>query len=192
MKAFNLRGTNGSGKTYVARKLIELSGAKPDKEFCHPKMKKPFIYQGVMFDKPFFILGSYETQCGGCDTIPSVAIVAELLGKLRDRRGIVFYEGLMISHMIGTVGNAVRDWGTDHIMGFLNTPLETCIARVRARRLEKGNDKPFDPTKTLVGDYKAVQGAKKNAIAQGFVVKVVDHTCAVDDVLHMLEVLNAD
>ena len=152
------------------------------------------MYKGEMFGKPFYILGSYVTQCGGCDTIPSVSVVATLLKYLRlsGEDAIVFYEGLMISHMIGTVGNAVRDWGTDHIMGFLNTPLETCIARVRARRLEKGNDKPFDPTKTLVGDYKAVQGAKKNAIAQGFVVKVVDHTCAVDDVLHMLEVLNAD
>jgi len=184
MKAFNLRGTNGSGKTHIARLLIGMSGAAPVDLIA----KKPLVYRGRLFDKPFYILGSYVTQCGGCDTIPSVSIVAKLLTDLRNsgEDGIVFYEGLMISHMIGTVGNTVKDWGKDHIMGFLDTPVETCIARVKARRLEKGNFKPFDPNKTLVKDYSAVRAARKNAIRGGFVVEDIDHMNALQNVVKLL------
>lgn len=184
MKAFNLRGTNGSGKTHVARLLIRMSGATP----VDLVAKKPLMYRGQMFDKPFFVLGSYATQCGGCDTIPSVSIVANLLTDLRNSNvdGLVFYEGLMISHMIGTVGNTVKDWGTDHVMGFLDTPVETCIARVKARRLEKGNFKPFDPNKTLVKDYAAVKAARRNAIAAGFVVEDIDHKDAMQNVVRLI------
>lgn len=189
MKAFNLRGTNGSGKTHVARALLKLSKGVRDTRFSHPKSKKILAYKGHLLEHPFILLGSYETQCGGCDTIPSVQIVADLLTQLRDDDGLVFYEGLMISHMIGTVGAAVKDWGDDHMMGFLDTPVETCIQRVRDRRLEKGNTKPFDPNKTLVKDYHAVQSAKRNAIAAGFQVVTIAHQVAVDDVLAHLEAL---
>jgi hypothetical protein len=189
VKAFNLRGTNGSGKTYVARALLAASKAKP-KIFVKPG--KPLLYQGVLFERPFIVFGSYETQCGGCDTIPSVKLVADLLKThmMVAEEGTIFYEGLMISHMIGTVGAAAKMFNDNHVMGFLDTPLETCIERVKARRLEKGNTIPFDPNKTLVGDYRAVQGAKRNAITQGFNVRTIDHTCAVEDVMHELERLH--
>lgn len=188
IKAFNLRGTNGSGKTFVARALLRESNAKPV-EFARPG--KPLYYQGMLFGVPLVIFGSYETQCGGCDTIDSVKKVADLLDmafKSKDH-GIVFYEGLMISHMIGTVGAKVKEYNNRHIMGFLDTPLEKCIERVKARRLERGNTLPFDPNRTLVGDYRAVQGARRNAIAQGFNVVNINHMAAVEEVTGQIQLL---
>jgi hypothetical protein len=93
--------------------------------------------------------------------------------------------------MLGTVAAAVRDWGDDHVMGFLDTPMETCIQRVRDRRLEKGNLKPFDPEKTLVKDYRAVSKAKINAVTAGFNVVTVNHSEALDDTLLYLRNLLA-
>jgi hypothetical protein len=155
---------------------------------------KPLTYKGTLLGVPFIVFGSYETQCGGCDTIDSVRKVADLLELWRKTggNGLVFYEGLMISHMIGTVGAAAKPWGRHHMMGFLDTPLETCIARVRQRRLERGNTNPFDPHKTLIGDYRAVQGAQRNALAQDFRVVAISHHSPVEQVLHHMQVLLAE
>jgi hypothetical protein len=176
--AFNLRGTNGSGKTYVAKHLLRWCRAKPTRW----NGKKPLIYHGTFEERPIAFLGSYVTSCGGCDTIPSVKMVAELLQEIMENHGegIVFYEGLMISHMIGTVGLAVRPYGPRHTMAFLDTPLDICIQRVRERRIANGNDKPFDPNRTLIKDYCAVQRAKENAVFQGFQVATIDHTKAIE------------
>lgn len=177
MRAFNLRGTNGSGKTTVARAVIKEFGCVPSRL----EGKKVRIYQGQIRKLPLFVLGDYHTDCGGCDTIPSVKIVAELLVKLREQgHGVVFYEGLMISHMLGTVGATVHPWGMDHTMGFLDTPVQTCIDRVLARRMAKGNTRPFDPNKNLVKDYRAVQQCMRNAVAGGFTVTTVPHLNAAE------------
>lgn len=186
-KALNLRGTNGSGKTFVARQLIGQSSAKPTRW----EGKKPIMYHGILYGCPIAFLGSYETACGGCDTIPSVHIVAAMLKEILDAHGegIVFYEGLMISHMIGTVGAAVKPYGPRHVMAFLDTPLHVCISRVVKRRIQRGNEKPFDPNRTLVKDYKAVQGARLNAARQGFTVIDIDYKLAVEEVLFAIRKL---
>lgn len=188
-KAFNLRGTNGSGKTFVARQLIVECQAKPLEYSDKGKIRS---YMGLLYtqepdgcyEHPIIILGSYETQCGGCDTIPSVSIVADMLRSYyRSSKlayGLIFYEGLMISHMIGTVGAAAKEWGHDHVMGFLDTPLEVCVSRVRSRREERGADGAnFDP-KNIVADWPRVRAARQNAINQGFTVVDVPHENAVD------------
>src|SRR5437899_9032458 len=117
-KALNLRGTNGSGKTFVARALLHLIQGEPCEYTDKGKVRS---YLGKLhsqepdghYEHPVVIFGSYEAQCGGCDTIPSVSIVADMLRSyMKDpkmKNGLIFYEGLMISHMIGTVGAAARE-----------------------------------------------------------------------------------
>lgn len=181
-KAFNLRGTNGSGKTFVARALIEQFHAEPCEYSERGKVRSYLGSVGSAEEaRPIIFIGSYLAQCGGCDTIPSVSIVADMLRSyLRNSQlGLVFYEGLMISHMIGTVGAAAKEWGHDHVMGFLDTPLEVCVSRVRARREERGADGAgFDP-KNIVADWPRVRAARQNAINQGFTVVDVPHENAV-------------
>lgn len=188
VKAFNLRGTNGSGKTYVARELLKAIGAEPVERNERGKVR---AYLGKMhshepyghYEHPVVVFGSYETQCGGCDTIPSVRIVADMLRHYMRQpqmnRGLVFYEGLMISHMIGTVGEAAREFKNDHVMAFLDTPLEVCISRVRARRVERGVDGAGFNPHNIIADHPRVIGARRNAIAQGFTVLDVPHENAV-------------
>lgn len=193
-RAFNLRGTNGSGKTFVARALIKETKAEPCEYTDKGKIRS---YMGKLhshepdghYEHPIIFLGSYENQCGGCDTIPSVNIVADMLRSyMRDPKmanGLVFYEGLMISHMIGTVGAAAREFGHDHVMGFLSTPLDVCVARVRSRRVERGELSEFDP-KNVVADHPRVSKARLNAISQGFTVVDVPYENAVGFTLGFL------
>jgi len=181
MRSYNLRGTNGSGKTFVARNLLKKFWGCPIRRTERGKVE---VYEGNMNGIPLFFLGSYETQCGGCDTIPSVGRVAELLKDLMSRpeHGIVFFEGLMISHMLGTVGAMQAQLGKqNNVLAFLDTPLEVCIERVKLRRLERGNEKPFDP-RNIVADHPRVRSCMAKAIQQGYKVIVINHDNALEQV----------
>lgn len=175
MKSFSyqVRGTNGSGKTTVVRRLIQAATATSIQ--ISPKFK-PEIYRGILLGRETFFLGSYETTCGGCDTIDNVARVAELLKQCMSiPHSITIYEGLMISHMLGTVGKAQEEMGLENcILAYIDTPLEECIRRVVARRVEAGNDKPFDP-RNVVKDFNSVQLNRKRAIKLGYRVRDVPH-----------------
>lgn len=176
MYSYQLRGTNGSGKTHVARYLLEESKAKPILYLG----RKVRAYKGELDGYPLFVLGSYETQCGGCDTISSVQEVADLLRLFMtndndlkvytpsDEPGIVFFEGLMISHMLGTVGGYQAKLGKNrNVLAFLDTPLDKCIEHVMTRRMLRKDERPFDP-KNVIKDHPRVHQSKDNARKQGF------------------------
>lgn len=177
--SYQLRGTNGSGKTFVAQYLLNASEAKP----ILYSGKKVRAYRGTLGNIPLYILGSYETACGGCDTIPSVAETSDLLRMLmldcddpecflehhsEHQPCVVFFEGLMISHMLGTVGAMQAKLGKGrNVLAFLDTPLDKCIERVMTRRMLRKDERPFDP-KNVVKDHPRVHQSKINAQKQGF------------------------
>lgn len=205
MYSYNLRGTNGSGKTRVARHLLEESKAKP---ILHLG-RKVRAYKGDLDGIPLVILGSYETTCGGCDTIDSVAEVAWLLeffmtGKwlgergwpykemTRDRPhdGIVFFEGLMISHMLGTVGAMQAKLGKqDNILAFLDTPLDKCIEHVMTRRMLRKDHRTFDP-KNVIKDHPRVYQSRGNAIRERYRVVDVPWDQSIAQVRQHLRLIN--
>lgn len=174
--SYQLRGTNGSGKTTVARFLLAASGAKPDL-IRDGKIK---AYRGMLpFSTPLIILGSYEKVCGGCDTISSVQEVADLLGQYMTNleNGIVFFEGLMISHMLGTVGKAQMELPGKHYLAFLDTPLDVCIDRVIKRRTARGDVREFNSRNVTV-DHPRVISSKNRAVRLGYNVLDVAYRLA--------------
>lgn len=166
-----ISGTFGSGKTTAARDFLKY----PHQELLGSdgKLKGYKIDAGLR--SPVFLLGSYRNVCGGCDGIPTQAEIAERILKAHPA-GHVLYEGALVSG--AGVGGAIT-LATRHISStvyaFLDTPLELCIERVRARRVASGNLKPFDPKNTVekfrsvVGTYKALRNA-------GYDVRLLDHT----------------
>lgn len=146
------------------------------------------LYRGELFDTPLYVIGSYASTCGGCDTIPSVTEVAAQLTELMEDPApkLVVYEGLMISHMIGTVGATVKPYGVRHVMGFLDTPLEVCLKRVQDRRDARGAKKPFNSSNTIK-DHANVKRCRGNAIRDGFTVVDLGH---VDAITQSFEVLH--
>ena len=53
-------------------KVIELSKAKPVDFWTNARRPKPKAYAGTWKGVPIAILGSYETVCGGMDTITDI------------------------------------------------------------------------------------------------------------------------
>lgn len=137
-----LHGTSGAGKSTVARGIMEAGRLW---ECYGPKMEA-YKVEIPGFHLPITILGKYNSQCGGCDTLLASEQI-ELLHKYAPE-GHVFYEGLLASEYYGKLGTESERYGDGHIFAFLYTPIDICIERIKARRALKGNVKPLDESNT--------------------------------------------
>ena len=70
-----------------------------------------------------------------------------------------------------------------YVAGYLDTPLQTCLDRVIARRKERGDERPFNPDNTISA-HKSTFAACKNLHDMGGVkVITIDHTDAFNQTL---------
>jgi hypothetical protein len=119
--------------------------------------------QGV--HQPIFVLGPYDIETGGCDSVQPYSLILELLDKY-SVRGHVVFEGSLISDNYGQVGAWLERQGQKSVVAFMETPLEECLRRVRTRRTGRGNDKEFNPTNTT-RRYGGVQKFRSRIEADG-------------------------
>ena len=171
-----IAGTNGSGKTTAMREFL--------KNYPSELLKCGSEIVGYRLDLseagiavPVFVVGKYETPCGGVDGIKTQAEIAERVLKAH-ALGHVLYEGAVISTCGpgGLVVRAVHPTGCD-AYAFLDTPQDVCIERVKGRRLVAGNAKEFNP-RNLIGKLKSVTLCCMNLLDGGYDVRLIDHRCA--------------
>ena len=153
-KIISVRGTNGSGKTTVVRRVMELFSVKAPVYI--DGRKNPYYYMLANGDAGYgaVIIGSYENTTGGCDTISGTAPIYELV-KMHALAGRdVIFEGLMHAQ---DVNHTTLLTLPQHLI-YLATTQEECIASTKTRRAAAGNEKELDP-KNLISKYKGVQSA---------------------------------
>ena len=145
-----LHGTSGAGKTTLARNVIENAW---ENEVIPGIKGKPEAYKCtyIGLEYPIYVLGRYDATCGGFDTVDADHQLV-LLQKYAEL-GHVLYESLFTSGFYGRIGKLSENYGKDHIFAFLDTPLETCIERVKLRRAAAGNPKPFNDANTRDKDH---------------------------------------
>lgn len=93
--------------------------------------------------EPVYVLGPYP---GGASRFRYADVV-----KIVDRytqRGHVLFEGVIMGSVFGKLGRYLASQPGAHVV-FLTTSAAQCVANVRARRLARGNRKPFDPKLVL-------------------------------------------
>lgn len=103
MTVIQIRGTSGSGKTTAMRRILDYFGDW--QAYYVPARRGPIYYQCVSewaeaID--LFVLGHYESPCGGCDNIGSAKAVHELYRVLEDETRpthprVILGEGLLLS-----------------------------------------------------------------------------------------------
>lgn len=154
----NIRGTSGSGKTHLARLIMEQYGAKARVKEEGRKQPLAYILQPKEGSKakPLVVVGHYETACGGCDTIPTMDKIFEIVRKADNDGFDVLFEGLLIS------ADAKRTIDLGHgnpnfLVVALNTPLDECIASINKRRWAKDPSKPPVATKNTESKFRGVQ-----------------------------------
>jgi hypothetical protein len=143
----NIRGTSGSGKTHLVRRVMELFDQR--EPIFEPGRKRPLLYRLGEFGPPrvLSVLGSYEAACGGCDTIKGLDRVFELVRQEALEGRSVLFEGVLVSEGVDRVLALQREGLPVHCIG-LTTPVEDCLASINARRLAKGTNEPVNPTNT--------------------------------------------
>lgn len=124
---------------------------------------------GYQFTRPdgslVFVLGRYETACGGLDAMynyPGAAEdVCQAMITCANYPGDVVCEGVVAMSSYGIerllwLDETLTIFGHHIVFALLDTPEEVCIERVKARRAAKGNVKPFDPA-NLHSKYVGIQ-----------------------------------
>lgn len=145
-KIINIRGTSGSGKSYLARQVM---AAYYQKNAIHKEgRKQPLYYE--MTNKgdgpPLFVIGHYECACGGTDTISTGTEGIFNLVRDLSQKGNVFFEGLLIGVEVTRTAKLV-ECGEVHVIA-LDTPLQTCLDGINERRRARGKMEPVPPANT--------------------------------------------
>lgn len=143
----NIRGTSGSGKSTIIRHLLD-EGTDMAR-FKMPFRKQPY---GYSFTHPHLngriaVPGHYESACGGCDTLPSYDSIFDRVREGQANCDHVIFEGLLVSEEVKRT-QQLHDDGFDLRVILLETPVEVCLASIRARREARGDTRPLKEDNT--------------------------------------------
>lgn len=141
--AVNIRGTGGSGKSTLVRRVMELYASKAP--VYRDGRRQPIYYQLTGGRNNLLVPGHYETACGGCDTIKTVDEVYALIDSTSSD---VLYEGIIAQDDVTRAVAFSKRVGVDGgslVVIRLNTPIEVCLDRIRGRRAEAAKAKGKDP-----------------------------------------------
>lgn len=153
----NIRGTSGSGKTTAVRSIMAMGATEkvyadePSLSGLFQMGRTPVGYRVniAQFDRPLFVVGSYENTCGGCDAIGTQDEICSRVRRYGQGQHLLM-EGLLMSHLYSRYKALAEEMQPiPYIWAFLDTPLEVCLERVVARRAERGvAKKEFNPKNT--------------------------------------------
>lgn len=183
-----LTGTSGSGKSTIAHWLLQNYKHIPlNKRPTTRKVAKDedYLIQLPQTNVPLILLGNYDNQCGGCDGIQPYSRIVEKLVDITTRfpKNHILMEGLLIRGY-GSVGvfmdELPKKWRV--VYATMDTPLETCLARIKQRRAKKGKTEPLNP-KNTEQKFKSGLADFKTLTARGFECVWIDHKRPVKSVL---------
>jgi len=176
----NLRGTSGSGKSYVVKEFLDTYTSEEVLE----NKKIVGYYLDTEFGK-LFVVGKYTNVCGGCDTL-SVEHSRKLIKK-HGRLSSVLFEGLIMNKGYTINRDIIKKLsGEEYTFAFLDTTLQKCLSRVRKRRKEKGNLKILNPYHTKDSYYRNLRILERCVQDKAHPV-VIDHANAFKEVLSVFK-----
>jgi hypothetical protein len=144
MTGIYIHGTNGSGKTTIARKLLALAKVQGTwvKEITHRQCPVTAIQRSGA--PPIAFIGKYKdgTASGGMDTVYPYANGINAAISLSRQGVFVFLEGLATPGIATSIQLAKGIIGMKFF--WLNTDVAECIRSTQARRDARGTTKKFD------------------------------------------------
>lgn len=136
-----VRGTSGSGKSWVVHELMRRIEFTPVRirNWGGRNRKIPLFYTAN--NDNIIICGNYGTVCGGCDSIGSARYVFNLYTMLKAwyPEAVIISEGLLLSEDVKWTTEAHRR-GWNPVVYYLNTKADECIERINERRKAAGRD----------------------------------------------------
>ena len=162
-----LRGTHGSGKSTVVKRVFESSIVTSSEEIYVDGRNRPIGYNLVLIQGRLFIPGSYANACGGCDTIPKVEEVFRVVREYAEKGYHVLFEGILAQHSAPRLLEIAKDFQTTAVI--LTTSDKDCIESVRQRRVERGDERELNPA-NLLREMRSVESAGRRLQRDGLKV----------------------
>lgn len=183
MTLLNLRGTSGSGKSTLVRRFLDEHPYTPVMANLNNwKTEKIVAYKvhTSVYELPTFVLGRYETQCGGWDAMSYKGSHQDMQEMCMQAgvKGNVIVEGLTVSSSYSRLLNVSKAFPGKFVWCFMDTPEEVCYQRILARN---GGREPKRDTKGTA-DYNrkfrncVVQSEKLEAMGERVVWLSSDDT----------------
>ena len=174
MTVLDIRGTHGSGKSYIPHYLLANNE--------HESIEEEGAHVGYWIERyDLAILGKYSNACGGCDGIKTADEVVRRVRSFNEDYSIVMLEGILVSHTFKRYHELAQEI-EDYRFLFLDTPKKACIARVLKRRKAKGQTKEFNP-KNLLHDHRQIwERVRPKMEEAGHTVMVLNYKTAVEQV----------
>lgn len=153
MTIINVRGTSGSGKSTVVRKIMAMAPSKDTGYQTDGRRRQPLWYTLKFPSFNIVIPGHYETACGGCDTLKTYDHLFEIIRSAHSCGMHVLFEGLLVAHdkkrTLELWDWLKRDPAQLQVLE-LTDPLEVCLESVEKRRASRANPPkaPFNPANT--------------------------------------------
>jgi hypothetical protein len=181
----NIRSTHGGGKSTAVVELMKLHTTVTPLEVN--AKGRPLIYQlthKTLGSKPTYVIGAYETACGGADGIQPYNRIWPLVEKYA-KKGNVVFEGALVSCSLGSIGEEMVARKRSCVVAYLDTPLEVCIERIQKRRLKKGNTQPLNPKNTEL-KFKSIGNTRPRFEALGVRCVTIDYKKAARQLFEVL------
>jgi predicted kinase len=196
-KVINLRGTSGSGKSFIVR---EMMSRYPDVERHHVSIRKqPYAYTCRRPDgKSLYVVGHYETACGGADTISKefefegvvrngMELVYAMVESAASKGHDVIFEGLIVASDVKRCIDLKNRY--DLLVIRLTTSIEECGRSIQARRDAKGDERPLSLRNTEL-KYRALLPQAIHFKDAGVNYRAIDRATAMAECAAFLGVEN--
>lgn len=138
MTIVNIRGTSGSGKSTLVHRLLQEHGntgvVSIRRTLDNWKKEKVVAYE-IVREPAIFVVGRYETQCGGCDAFSYKGSHDDIQAMVEEfaAQGNIIFEGLTISSSYGRWLKVSEKFPRKMVWAFMDTPEEVCYQRILAR-----------------------------------------------------------
>jgi thymidylate kinase len=144
--AISIRGTGGSGKSTLVRRIMDLYAAKAPTHVEGRRQPEGYLLSDEG-RRCLYVPGHYATPCGGCDTIKTPERVYELVREAVAMGCDVLYEGIIVQDDVRRAVELYQSNPPVHVIG-LTTPVEVCLAAIGDRRTQRGDPRPLNPKNT--------------------------------------------
>lgn len=173
----NISGTNGAGKTTLVRSLT--GPAYNPVDLCRylDKKERTKTVEGVA-GNGIIAVGPYRpgVASGGCDGVPTQDLVrkATEAAVLKFPDCHVIFEGVVVSTIFQRYHDWAKEEGVDLRFGYLDTPLEVCLANIRKRQEASGKVREIK-TDQVEGKWKSIRRRRNKMIEAGLLVYDIPH-----------------
>lgn len=145
---FNIRGTSGSGKSTIIRKVMESFPLKTPTRIEGRKQPTGYWLGSEADPRILYVPGHYETACGGCDTLPGYDVIFDLVRTTAKIGKHVLFEGLLVSEETKRTLDLHETVGPLLVL-HLQTDVLTCLESIKERRAARGDTRELKPDNTV-------------------------------------------